>query len=176
MLTKQEFERRCDRLFDQQRARSRPRYWKSGKRAGTVRTPGRELTFDRYDMRAFMAREIGLQAKPCPFCSRPIDILSLELDHVVPLARGGDSGLSNLSPCCEACNREKGELTAEEFRALREFLRELPPPARSDVQKRLRGSSRFLPKYQKKDDQPETLQAPRTTRYRSPQLQLEDPF
>lgn len=40
----------------------------------------------------------------CAYCAGPADTW----DHVVPLSRGGVNALSNLTPCCEPCNRRKG--------------------------------------------------------------------
>jgi hypothetical protein len=38
------------------------------------------------------------------------------LDHVVPLSRGGDHSEENLITCCGSCNSRKGTKTLEEFR------------------------------------------------------------
>jgi len=40
----------------------------------------------------------------------------LEMEHRVPIARGGTHALSNLIPACRRCNRRKGTKTEEEFR------------------------------------------------------------
>lgn len=40
---------------------------------------------------------------------------SWEVDHSVPLARGGTEYLRNLVPACVPCNRAKGDLTSREF-------------------------------------------------------------
>jgi len=36
------------------------------------------------------------------------DISQLECDHIVPLARGGETEMSNLQTLCRDCNRRKG--------------------------------------------------------------------
>jgi 5-methylcytosine-specific restriction endonuclease McrA len=38
-----------------------------------------------------------------------------EVDHSVPLARGGTDYFRNLVPACVQCNRSKGDLTSREF-------------------------------------------------------------
>jgi 5-methylcytosine-specific restriction endonuclease McrA len=38
-----------------------------------------------------------------------------EVDHSVPLSRGGTDHLNNLVPACISCNRSKGDLTSREF-------------------------------------------------------------
>ncbi len=39
----------------------------------------------------------------------------LQIEHVVPVARGGSSRVSNLTLACDACNKRKGVQTAAEF-------------------------------------------------------------
>ena len=36
--------------------------------------------------------------------------VTLEVDHIVPVSRGGTDDLSNLQTLCKICNREKGDL------------------------------------------------------------------
>ncbi len=38
-----------------------------------------------------------------------------EVDHSIPLARGGTDHRNNLFPACVTCNREKGTMTGAEF-------------------------------------------------------------
>lgn len=38
-----------------------------------------------------------------------------EVDHSVPLSRGGTGYLRNFVPSCVECNRSKGDLASEEF-------------------------------------------------------------
>jgi 5-methylcytosine-specific restriction endonuclease McrA len=40
----------------------------------------------------------------------------LEVDHRIPLARGGSNRIENILPACRGCNAEKHDLTEEEFR------------------------------------------------------------
>lgn len=41
----------------------------------------------------------------CAYCNRPAD---LQMDHVVPMARGGIHSIDNIVPACKACNVSKG--------------------------------------------------------------------
>lgn len=41
--------------------------------------------------------------------------MPLEIEHIIPKSRGGTDRVSNLTLACHECNREKGNLTAEEF-------------------------------------------------------------
>lgn len=46
-----------------------------------------------------------LYSKPCFYCG---NVGQIELDHVVPIARGGSHGIGNLVPACKSCNASKG--------------------------------------------------------------------
>ncbi len=48
----------------------------------------------------------------CQFCGR--GDLSLTLDHVIPVSRGGEDTWENLVCACVACNNRKGDRTPEE--------------------------------------------------------------
>ena len=42
---------------------------------------------------------------------------TLTVDHVEPVAGGGESSLDNLRLCCRTCNRRKGRLGADTYEA-----------------------------------------------------------
>lgn len=44
----------------------------------------------------------------CTYCDEQFDASELELDHVVPLRRGGPYRLSNITAACSPCNMSKG--------------------------------------------------------------------
>lgn len=47
----------------------------------------------------------------CQYCGRsPQDGARLEIDHVIPLAKGGTSSISNLITACFECNRGKKDV------------------------------------------------------------------
>jgi hypothetical protein len=51
----------------------------------------------------------------CFYCHKPTP--HLELDHYIPLARGGTNFIGNIVPACRGCNRRKSTRTGEEFLA-----------------------------------------------------------
>ena len=55
----------------------------------------------------------------CWYCGNPLTMASVTVDHVVPLARGGNPVFDNLVACCNECNTAKGQSTLEEFRRRR---------------------------------------------------------
>ena len=67
----------------------------------------------------------------CTYCGKKVAITNYgtvyergawEVDHWIPLSRGGTDDLDNLCPACVDCNREKGTMTGDEFNA---YLRAL---------------------------------------------------
>jgi 5-methylcytosine-specific restriction endonuclease McrA len=121
------------------------RYWKSGKRAGTVRRVARDLPFTLEEFRVWAMKEIGLGLRRCYYCPRPIDILNFQPDHYIPKDLGGSLGLENLVPSCEDCNRLKGAMPPGDFMALLEFLeRKMSYVGRMDVIKRMKAGGKGL--------------------------------
>jgi 5-methylcytosine-specific restriction endonuclease McrA len=52
----------------------------------------------------------------CYYCGvQEPSTTKLELDHVVPLERGGENHISNCVPACTHCNRTKNTKTEREF-------------------------------------------------------------
>ena len=47
----------------------------------------------------------------CQYCGRPD--LSLTVDHIVPVSRGGEDTWENLVCACVACNNKKGDRTPD---------------------------------------------------------------
>lgn len=52
----------------------------------------------------------------CAYCGEsPEEGELLEIEHLVPLSRGGYHRLENVVPACPSCNKRKGSMTYEEF-------------------------------------------------------------
>ncbi|MFD0276205.1 HNH endonuclease [Kitasatospora sp. NPDC127111] len=49
----------------------------------------------------------------CFYCDGPLTVM--ELDHVIPLSRGGADATSNLVPACSPCNGTKSNQPASLF-------------------------------------------------------------
>lgn len=50
----------------------------------------------------------------CAYCGSKVLV---EIDHRIPLTRGGSNLIDNILPACRRCNRRKGTMTEDEFRA-----------------------------------------------------------
>lgn len=52
----------------------------------------------------------------CAYCGEPPEEGTwLELEHLIPLTRGGLHRKHNVVPACGACNKQKGAKTLDEF-------------------------------------------------------------
>jgi 5-methylcytosine-specific restriction endonuclease McrA len=43
----------------------------------------------------------------CQYCGKSINEIELEIDHILPISKGGESVISNLQTLCVECNRTK---------------------------------------------------------------------
>ena len=55
----------------------------------------------------------SIRKQPCLYCGSSELI---EIDHVIPLARGGSHSVGNLAPACRSCNRTKSDLFVMEWK------------------------------------------------------------
>jgi 5-methylcytosine-specific restriction endonuclease McrA len=67
-------------------------------------------TLHGYEMREYLLEK---WRRRCAYCGAK-DI-PLQVEHIVPRARGGSNRVSNLTLACESCNQKKGSQTAAEF-------------------------------------------------------------
>lgn len=73
------------------------------------------------------------QDNTCVYCGFRRRATSMEIDHIIPVVRGGSNDESNLQVICRPCNLRKGIQTDEEFRTRYARLvpgRRLMPPRR----------------------------------------------
>jgi len=59
--------------------------------------------------------ELKRNAKNCYWCNEPLEDKKINIDHYVPLSKGGKHTLSNLVVSCSKCNIEKSALDPIEF-------------------------------------------------------------
>lgn len=51
----------------------------------------------------------------CYYCEGRFPPTELTMDHIMPIARGGQSNKKNCVPCCKECNTQKGSRTRSEM-------------------------------------------------------------
>ncbi len=81
----------------------------------------------------------------CVYCGNRRTAPSFDIDHIVPVVRGGSNEESNLQVICKPCNQRKGLQTDEEFRARYARLvprRQMTPPRRRITQGEFREETR----------------------------------
>lgn len=64
----------------------------------------------------------------CPYCATKFlkedgTINDCNIDHVIPLSRGGKDDILNMVIACTACNSAKGSMTPEEFSSVSEKIK-----------------------------------------------------
>ncbi len=67
-------------------------------------------TLHGYEVREYLLEK---WQRHCAYCGAK-DV-PLQIEHIVPKARGGSDRVSNLTLACESCNQKKGSQTATEF-------------------------------------------------------------
>ncbi len=63
-----------------------------------------------YEVREYLLEKWGRRCAYCHATSVP-----LQVEHLIPRARGGSDRVANLTLACEPCNQRKGSQTASEF-------------------------------------------------------------
>lgn len=68
------------------------------------------------------AEEIRELFQRMPYCAYCRAVEKLSLDHVVPVAKGGQNCLENVTVACMPCNASKGVMSLEEFIAAHDLM------------------------------------------------------
>jgi 5-methylcytosine-specific restriction endonuclease McrA len=120
-----------DKLWGQRR-QGNHNAWRSNTLAGKI---SKKLEKMKYRARQKMAKgictandlraRVALYGGRCwvPGCGKEFE----EIDHVIPLSKGGTNWPSNLRPICKACNASKGAMTYGEWMLKPEILAALTP-------------------------------------------------
>lgn len=51
----------------------------------------------------------------CALCGRPLTYAEMTIDHIVPLAKGGENEIENFQCTCKECNEFKQSILPEDF-------------------------------------------------------------
>lgn len=58
---------------------------------------------------------IDSQKPICAYCSAELSENQIQLDHIMPLSKGGSHTIDNFAISCKSCNCSKGNKTLDEF-------------------------------------------------------------
>lgn len=58
---------------------------------------------------------MSLQGERCANCGKSLSRAKYEIDHIVPISRGGGNSRSNIQILCRGCNRKKGNMMPHEW-------------------------------------------------------------
>ena len=112
-------------------------------KAKSLQTCWRNATGRTESMPADEARKIVANPGQCPYCKQPIPYRDISIDHIQPRSRGGPDAKENLVFTCRTCNTTKGNLTAQEYLALLEFLAQWPEMKESVLVRLRAGGAAF---------------------------------
>lgn len=63
----------------------------------------------------WLEKTLANQDGNCALSGIPIDLMTCEIDHILPETRGGSDDLTNLRLVCTRANEAKGNMTDDEF-------------------------------------------------------------
>lgn len=108
---------RCDRCTEAKRRDTRDYYLRHQLEA--FEKVNRRLALIARDKRQVTSRDVARlfhrHGGCCAYCGQRSR--HLEVDHVVPLSRGGRHAIGNMLPACRRCNRSKSNRLLVEWRA-----------------------------------------------------------
>ncbi|WP_371827345.1 HNH endonuclease [Deinococcus sp. QL22] len=75
-------------------------------------------SFDKWDVQIRFGKQKGL----CHYCDEKLDLIGpnkFQVDHFIPLSKGGSNYMNNLVCACPDCNRAKSDKMPWEYRPAR---------------------------------------------------------
>lgn len=70
----------------------------------------REFAGNPFVVPKFSRRNVYIRDRmTCQYCGRKREASKLNLDHIIPISKGGVTGWDNVVCCCKSCNRKKGD-------------------------------------------------------------------
>ena|SRR6266404_6034259 len=100
----EEFQRDADRQLESEREARRPAAAK-GQRVYRAKFP--EFARMRSRAKQYEGRLLALQLGKCKWCGKPLN-RKCEIDHIIPLTKGGTNAFGNLCVVHPRCNKKKG--------------------------------------------------------------------
>jgi len=98
------------------------RKFRAERKAAEPKPDVKENELDFYNVRENRIKIFERDGYKCRYCGKQLTRFTATLDHVKPVAEGGDNSFDNLLTACLDCNSRKqkrpvGDFLAEQFRA-----------------------------------------------------------
>lgn len=104
-----------------EKERERFKEWRQStpthQKARDARRRARKLKSDGYHTRADVMKAYLEQGGKCHWCGAELN-KKYHVDHIIPLARGGDNWPENICCSCATCNQSKGDKLPSEWERL----------------------------------------------------------
>ncbi len=81
--------------------------------------------------------------KGCRYCDKKMTLRNMVCDHIIPLAKNGDSTVDNLQLICKSCNTRKGPLDEKDFIELMLWVETLKNETKEYVLRKLAKGGRY---------------------------------
>ena len=104
--------------------RSMARAWRAGSKARAAKV-GRPIADADMPSIDEVEAHLKVQSFTCTYCGRRLSATKAgkpNMDHRLPIARGGGADVHNLVLACKRCNQIKGNCTEKEFRDLLQLV------------------------------------------------------
>lgn len=103
----------CGAEYETHQSQSKYCADRCAKKASKLRRRAREHNAPGSYTWAQVIRLHLLADRRCSYCDE--HVAQPEPDHVVPISRSGRNDISNILPCCQRCNGDKGDMTLAEW-------------------------------------------------------------
>ena len=97
----------------------------------------------KIDMEDLRKKIYDSYGKECKYCDRKMTLRNMVCDHIIPLAKNGDSTIDNLQLICKSCNTRKGPLDEKDFIQLISWVNELKDETKEYVLRKLANGGRY---------------------------------
>jgi 5-methylcytosine-specific restriction endonuclease McrA len=81
--------------------------------------------------------------KGCRYCDKKMTLRNMVCDHIIPLAKSGNSTVDNLQLICKSCNTRKGPLDEKDFIELMLWVETLKNETKEYVLRKLAKGGRY---------------------------------
>lgn len=85
-------------------------------RAYTAKRRAKERETGGYHDEADILEHLLMQGWMCASCKSDLRVTGYEVDHIIPVSKGGSSWPDNIQCLCRSCNRSKGNKFPEDWR------------------------------------------------------------